>query len=340
MNSRLDATTRHPLRRKFAIRPTETGVAVVLFVLLATVPLFADNYTIYVLPKYMIYGLLAISLSLLWGFTGIVSFGQAALFAIGGYVMGLCMGAGMPINPGYVGMLAAAGFSGALAGIIGYFLFSAGVRSTHFVLITLSLAIITQQIAVSQSWITGGWNGMFTTRMAFSPLAGGTIPGDTSFYLFILVLCAGCYFTVRYLVLGRFGKTLAGIRENEDRLTAFGYRVDLYKSLAFALSGVIAGFAGSLYATTTGFVSPNLAGVLFSTQVLVWTAIGGRHSLLGAFSGAVLVSALSSYVSSIIPDYWQLLVGLVFILVILYFQKGLAGAANSVYQWWQLRVPR
>jgi len=337
MNSTVEST-RARSRRRFGIDTvTETGVAALFFALLAVVPLFADDYMIYILPQYMLYGVLAMSLALLWGFTGIVSFGQAALFAIGGYVMGLCMGLTLPINPGYVGIVAGAAFSGALAGIIGYFLFSAGVRSTHFVLITLALAIITQQIAVSQSWLTGGWNGMFVARMSVSPGAQGSIPGDTVFYMFILVFSAGCYFVVRHILCGRFGKILAGIRENEDRLTAFGYRIDVYKSAAFALSGVIAGLAGSLYATTSGFVTPSLAGVLFSTQVLVWVAIGGRHSLLGAFAGAMLVASLSSYVSAIIPDYWQLIVGVLFILVIIYFKKGLAGLVESVGRWLQRR---
>lgn len=330
------ARSRVPGRFRIGV-PTETGVAAVMFVLLAVLPAFADGYTIYILPQYMLYGVLAMSLALLWGFTGIVSFGQAALFAIGGYVMGLCMGVAMPVNPGYVGILAGSAFSGMLAGIIGYFLFSAGVRSTHFVLITLALAIITQQIAVSQSWLTGGWNGMFIARMSLTPGADGTVPGDAGFYLFVLALCAGSYFAVRHLLCGRFGKVLAGIRENEDRLTALGYRIDVYKSAAFAVSGLIAGFAGALYGTTSGFVTPSLAGVLFSTQVLVWVAIGGRHSLLGAFIGAVLVSALASYVSAIIPHYWQLILGLIFIVVIVYFKGGLAGLAQATVRRWQGR---
>lgn len=332
MSSTVESTSARAHRRPGIGAVTETHVAAATFVVLAMLPMVLDDYGIYILPRYMLYGVLAMSLSVLWGFTGIVSFGQAALFAIGGYVMGLCMGLTLPVNPGYVGILAGATVSGALAGAIGYFLFSAGVRSTHFVLITLALAIITQQIAVSQSWLTGGWNGMFVTRMSISPGTSGAIPGDTGFYLFILAFCAGCYFAVRHLLYGRFGKILAGIRENEDRLTAFGYRIDVYKSAAFALSGVIAGFAGALYATTSGFVTPSLAGVLFSTQVLVWVAIGGRHSLLGAFVGAMVVASLSSYVSAVIPDYWQLIVGLVFIVVIIYFKKGLAGLAQAMHR--------
>lgn len=331
MNSTVDSTRRLLPRRPRVGSWSETRVALITFVMLAALPIFVDGYAIYILPQYMIYGLLAMSLGLLWGFTGIVSFGQAAFFTIGGYAMGLCMGLGLPFNAGYLGLLAACALSGTLAGLAGYFLFSAGVRSTHFVLITLALAIITEQIAVSQSWLTGGYNGMFIPRMPLGLDSAGDIPGNTAMYFFVLALSAGCYFIMRWILLGRFGKILTGIRENEDRLTAFGYRIDVYKSAAFAISGVLAGFAGALYATTSGFVSPSLAGVLFSTMVVVWVAIGGRHSLLGAFTGAVLVASVSSYMSAIIPNYWQLIVGVGFILVIVFFKRGLAGLAESAF---------
>jgi urea transport system permease protein len=308
----------------------ETALAVAVFSILAVTPLFASGYVVYVLPQYMLYGVLALSLGLLWGFVGIVSFGQAAFFALGAYIMGLTMQLALPVNPGYLGLLFAAGLCGALAALTGYFLFSAGVRASHFVLITLALSIIAEQIAVSQSWITGGFNGMFINRMPVSPLAGGAIPNDATVYFFILIIVAICYFGLRWLVQRRFGKILVGIRENEDRLVAMGFKVHLYKSAAFALPGVLAGLAGALYGTTANFVSPSLAGVLFSTQVVVWVAIGGRQSLLGAFVGSILVASLSNYLTAVIPLYWQLVLGLVFILVIIFFRNGLAGLASSV----------
>ena len=109
----------------------------------------------------------------------------------------------------------------------------------------------------------------------------------------------------------RFGKILVGIRENEDRMLALGFNVPPYKTLAFGLSGLLAGLAGAFYATHANFAHPSNAGVLFSTQVVIWVAIGGRHSLLGAFAGAIIVASLSNYLSSIkaIQDYWPLCPG-------------------------------
>ncbi|MET4805154.1 branched-chain amino acid ABC transporter permease [Limibacillus sp. MBR-115] len=317
----------------------ETGVAMVVFALLALLPTVFSGYVIYILPQYMLFGLLAMSLGLLWGFGGILSFGQAAFFAVGGYAMGLMMQQALPVNAAYLGIIVAVLAGGGLAAIAGYFLFSAGVRATYFVLITLALSIIAEQIAVSQSQITGGWNGLFVDRMSltFGPLGEVSLYGDVAFYYFVLPLIVLCYLGFRWLTLSKVGKVLVGIRENEDRVIALGFNVSAYKTLVFALSGGLAGFAGALYASQANFVSPSLAGVLFSTEVVVWVAIGGRASLLGALLGGILVSSLSNYLSAITPEYWQLLLGIIFILVIAFFKSGLSGAVVQLFQFLQRR---
>ena len=308
----------------------ENTAAVLVFAVLAGLPLVVSGYPIYILPQYLLFGVLALSLGVLWGFVGILSFGQAAFFALGAYAMGLILqaGVGWPVNAAYVALPAAALLGAGLAALAGYFLFSAGVRATYFVLVTLALSIMCEQIAVSQSTLTGGWNGLFINRMdlTFGPLGTVSLYADNAFYYFILPVVALLYVTTRWLMGSRFGKVLVGIRENEDRLTALGFNVTIYKTAAFALSGALAGLAGALYGTQANFVAPSLAGVLFSTEVVVWVAIGGRSSLLGALLGGLLVATLSNYLSSLTPQYWQLIQGLIFIAVIVYFQDGLAGA--------------
>lgn len=305
----------------------ETWVALVVFLALALLPLFAGGYPVYILPQYLLFGLVALSLGLLWGFAGIVSFGQAAFFAFGGYAMGIVLQAGLGPEGAWLAIAAATLVGSLLAAVSGYFLFSAGVRATYFVLITLALSIIAEQVAVSQSQITGGWNGMFVDRLSlgFGPLGELALYQDIPAYYFVLPVVAAVYFAARALTVARFGKILVGIRENEDRMEALGYQPWIYKTLVFTLSGAIAGLAGGLYASHSNFVSPSLAGVLFSTEVVVWVALGGRLSLFGALAGGVLVSALSNYLSSVAPQYWQLIVGLVFICVIVFFKQGLAG---------------
>jgi urea transport system permease protein len=311
----------------------ETAAAGVFFLILAAVPPIVGGYATYILPQYMLFGVLAMSLSLLWGFAGIVSFGQAAFFAVGAYAMGLTMQLDLGFNAAYAGILIAVVGAALLAAITGYFLFSAGVRATYFVLVTLALSIIAEQVAVSQSQVTGGWNGLYVDRMAltFGPVGTISLSDDTPVFYFILVLVIGIYLFLRRLTTSKLGKVLVGIRENEDRLTALGYDVSLYKTVAFALSGGVAGLAGALYATHASFVSPSLGGVLFSTQVVVWVAIGGRASLLGALTGGIIVSSLTNYLSAIIPDYWQLALGFIFMVVIVFFKRGLAGLMESAF---------
>jgi len=310
----------------------ELCVAVVVFALLGLIPLFISGYVIYVLPQYFLFGMLAMSLGLLWGSAGIVSFGQAAFFAIGGYAMGVIMQAGLGEGAGYVGIISGIAASGLVALIAGYFLFSAGVKADYFVLVTLALSIIVEQMAVSQSEVTGGWNGMFVDRMSLwlGPIGTISLYDDAAIYYFILPTLAVVYFALSALKRSRFGKILVGVRENEDRMSALGYNVAFYKTAVFTISGALAGFAGALYATHSNFVSPSLAGVLFSTEVVVWVAIGGRLSLFGALAGGVLVAALSNFLSSISPQYWQLALGFIFILVIVFFKGGLAGAFTNI----------
>lgn len=311
----------------------EDGAALLFFAILLLLPLVVTGYPIYILPQYMLYGLLAMSLGFIWGFGGLVSFGQAAFFALGAYAMGLAMKSSFDlINPGYVGLFAAIAVSMIVAAFAGYFLFSAGVRQTHFVLITLALSIIVEQIAVSQSQITGGWNGMFINRMDLSlgPLGSLSLFDDVPIYFVILAVTLVSYVLLRWLVASRFGKVLMGVRENEDRMIALGYNPAFYKTLAFAVSGAIAGLAGALYGTHANFASPSIAGVLFSTQVVVWVAIGGRNSLLGALMGGLGVAYFANYLSALTPIYWQLILGLIFIMVIVFFKGGVAGALGTL----------
>jgi ABC-type branched-subunit amino acid transport system permease subunit len=156
-------------------------------------------------------------------------------------------------------------------------------------------------------------------------------------YYTVLVVVIAVYVLIVAIMRSRFGKILIGIRENEDRMLALGFRVPTYKTLALGLSGLLAALAGALYATHASFAHPSNAGVLFSTQVVIWVAIGGRHSLLGAFCGAIVVASLSNYLSSIeaIQEYWPLIQGLIFIAFIVLFREGLVGFVESVFRRWR-----
>ena len=321
-NPSLPSAARSPQTRLGA----EAKVALAVFVCLALFPLFVSGYIVYILPQYMIFGVLAMSLALLWGVTGILSFGQAGFFAIGGYVIGLMTGGTLPIGGLFLGLVAAVLLGYLVAALIGYFLFSAGVRDAYFVLVTLALSIVVEQLSVSQSQLTGGWNGMFILRptidLGFTRIE---LFADIPVYYVILSAVALIYAGLYAFTRSRFGKVLVGIRENEMRLVSLGVPAALHKTAAFALSGAVAALAGALYGLHSGFVSPSLGGVLFSTEVVVWVAIAGRSSLIGALLGGIVVSSLSNYLSAITPTYWQLALGLVFMVTIAFFRGGVAG---------------
>ena len=318
----------------------ENFAILIIFILMALLPVFISGYVIFILPQYMLFGLLAVSLCILWGYSGIISFGQAAFFAIGAYTMGIVMREGGAINPSYIGIVCGALLSGIVALIVGYFLFSAKVRSSYFVLATLALSIIVEQLAKSQKEITGGWNGLFVDRITLT--AGKffeySLFNDIPMYYFVFFITLLSFLSIKWLMSSKFGKILIGIRENEDRILALGYNTSFYKTLVFAISGLLAGLAGSIYGTHAGFVDPSLARVLFSTEVIVWVAIGGRNSLIGSLTGGILVASLSNYLNSMTPEYWQLIIGIIFIIVIILFRGGLAGGVEKIYNKINLKI--
>jgi urea ABC transporter permease protein UrtC len=309
---------------------SEASLAILVFAILFAIPLLYEGYAIYILPQYMLFGVMAMSLALLWGYTGVLSFGQAGFFAVGGYIMGLLMSAALPVNPAYLALVVAASAGACIAALIGWFLFSAGVRDAYFVLVTLALSIVIEQLSVSQSQITGGWNGLFVMRPSLTFGIGEiSLFEDRPIYYVILVFTALIYFGLSAAVRSRFGKILIGIRENEPRMEALGFETSLYKTAAFALSGSVACLAGALYGAHSGFISPSLGGVLFSTEVVVWVAIAGRSSLLAGLLGGIIVSSLSNALSAVTPEYWQLIIGVLFIVSIAWFQGGVAGAVSD-----------
>ncbi len=308
------------------------GLAVAVFVALFYVPYLTAGYAVFILPQYMLFGVLALTLCLLWGLGGMVSFGQGALFAVGAYAFGITLqhqdGA---VGP-WLGLLVGALLGALIAGVIGYFLFTANVRDSYFVLVTLAISTIVYVVANSQSGLTGGFNGMYVDRATFS-LFGAvdvSLKGDLSMYYTALAVTVLAYVGFRLLEVSAFGRILVSIRENEERTRALGFNTALYKTVAFAISGAVAAGAGGLYATDAGFVSPSLGGVLFSTGVVVWVAVGGRGYFIGALLGAIGISALSNALNSVIPEFWQLILGVLFVLVIVFFRRGLIGSLLQI----------
>jgi urea ABC transporter permease protein UrtC len=316
--------------------------AALFFVIMALLPAVAPDYVVFILPQYLLYGIAAMALGLIWGYGGILSFGQAAFFGLGGYTMALALKEFDGFNPGYAGLLLAPLAGAALAAVIGWFLFSARVRESYFVIITLAVSVIFEQLAISQSQLTGGFNGMYVDRIRltfFGREIADLYENGPMFYT-ILLFTIGAYAVARWAVSSKWGRVLVAIRENEARTESFGFNTASYKTGAFALAAALTAIAGALYATHAQFVAPPLFGVGLSTEIIIWAAVGGRSTLLGTLLGGVLVSVASERLSKAFPTYWQLLIGILFVLLVLLFHARRTGRLGTWqpptrWMWWR-----
>lgn len=326
-------------RTRGALRDASVSgkVLVVGTVVAFLLPAVLSPYLAFLAAQYYLFAVLALSLGLLWGYVGILSFGQAAFFGLGAYIMAWSYQyTFVPgVNPAYVALVLAPLVTAIIAGLLGLFLFYSDVKDVYFVIITLALSVILEQLAVSVTSIFGGFNGIYLPRMSVS------IPGvfsyqlgnDRVFYYVALLALVGGYWLCLRIVRSDFGETLLAIKENETRTKSLGYNTARYKTQAFMIAGALASTAGALYGTLSQFVSPPLTGFVLSTEVVIWVAVGGRGLLLGAVTGGILINAASTGLSSIIADRYILILGLIFIAVVVTFRKGLVGYVADYYGW-------
>lgn len=319
----------HP--RRWSLPQTRTGrteAILVLFVVL--VPLLGNNRA--VLDRFGGYFLLAIfalSVDLIWGYGGMFTFGHAAFFGGGGYVVGMLTtrDAGiLPLPLGLAVPIAVCG-AGLLALAISYFVFSGpqALRGVEFAVVTLAAAVMAERLADAGGSVTGGQNGILMEARL-------EIPNLVSLHRGIGFYClAAALLTITYVILKRFvrshsGLILRGIRGNEDRVALLGYDVPRLKRRTFVVSGALAAFAGAIYFTQFGIVSPGAVGVSASTLVLLWVVLGGRGTLLGPIAGAIALPHLTNTLSSGgLLDVWLVIVGAILVGVILLLPNGVFG---------------
>ena len=298
---------------------------------LAVVPQALSLFQVVQLTVFVIFAILALSLDFIWGIAGILSFGQAALFGIGGYVYGI-----VGINSGITPLALVAGTLGpaVVAGIIGYVAFYGRVGSMYFAVVTLTVTLILYQVmgstadpsyAVGDARL-GGYNGM--TNIPSLSLAGpeGAPLGPLeSFYLASGLLLAVLMICVA-LTRTSYGRILRGIRENERRMELLGYDVRWRKLMAFAMSAAIAGLAGGLFASWGNFINPEVFSLPQAAVVVIWVLVGGRGTLWGAILGTVVVQYLTSLLGQVGATYTTILLGSLLVGIVLLFRRGLAPA--------------
>jgi branched-chain amino acid transport system permease protein len=301
---------------------------VALLALLVALPLAAGQYVGGIVTEILIFSIFAISLNLLIGYTGLLSFGHAAFFALGAYTEIL-----LAIHFGvsaWLGMVAGIAAAAAGAAAIGYFCIR--VTGISFVMLTLAFSQLVFTLADKWRDVTGGSDGVGgLSRPSFF---GFDMAEPLNVYYLALAGFVLSYWTIARLVASPLGHTFVGIRENESRMRAIGYPVQRYKLLSFTIGGLFAGLSGGIYAIFNGFISPDAAHWSASGEVLIMVILGGVGTLVGPAVGAALFLVLKNLVSSH-ADYWLMIVGTIFILCVVFFRSGVWGAARNLFMVWR-----
>jgi branched-chain amino acid transport system permease protein len=284
-------------------------------------PWVLQDYLTVFATRVAILALFALSFDLVWGYAGIMSFGQALFFGSAGYGVAL-LGRDLNVTSMLVvlpaGMLIGLVFSLLIGGFL---LLGRHPSSVIFV----SLGTLTGSYAadrLARGWYyLGGQNGI--PSIPSMTIGSYEINEGPVYYYLALGILVVVYLLCRFLVRSQFGLALAGLRENEQRIAFFGYKVQHLKAIVFTVGGTIAGLAGSLYAFHEGFVWPNMLGVVFSTQVVLYVLFGGSGTLIGAVIGAVIIEGVSFWLSDNYRDVWPIILGVLLLLVILFRPLGL-----------------
>lgn len=334
-------------------------IAVILLVVPAA--LGFDGFELNIFARYLSLAIVALALAMSWGTAGILNLGQAATFGIGAYAMAMHLKLkGSVGNPGglpdFMGwnnveslpwfwvpfhslsftLVAGLAIPALVAGLMGMFMFRARITGVFVAIITLAFLVALQLVFIEEQRFTNGQNGL--TGLAPLSIGGWTVDTySVSFYY----LVAGCLVVTLALgtlvVRSKVGLILRAIREDNMRVRYFGYDVASYETFIFSFSAAIAGWAGMLYVLVLEFASPTYIGVAFSLAIVIWVAVGGRESLVGAAVGAILVNMAEGRLSDMFVESWLLMLGVMFILFVLFLPRGLFGAVDAAAQWLHLR---
>ncbi len=313
---------------------TRWGWFIAGVLVLALLPLVMETHT----PTLVaIWALFALSLGLMWGFAGILSFGHAAYFGLGAYTYAITS---MNTGESTLALVLAILLPAVVAAIIGAMMFYGRISDVYMGVITLVFALILFKFISATagdayrigSARLGGFNGI----PAFPIL---NVPGDTGTQIFgvglyyvVIVCLLGCYLLARWILSSAFGRTLIGIRENEARIELLGYNAPAYKTAIFALTAAMAGLAGSLYANWAEIVTPSLFGLGQSVEVIIWVIAGGLGTLIGPVIGAVLLGLLKLALGEQTLIDNSLVLGTILIFVVLLLPRGLVPSIQAAWE--------
>lgn len=314
-----------------------------------------STYTVTLLGKYLTYALLAIAVDLVWGILGVLTLGHGAFFALGGYAMGMYLMRqigergvyGDPVLPDFMVFLDWKelpwfwqGFDqfwfaaimiilvpGLMAYLFGWLTFRSRVTGVYLSIITQALTYALMLAFFRNEMGFGGNNGLTD----FKDIVGFPLQTDgarVSLFLASAIALAGGYLACRAIVKSKLGRVAIAVRDGEDRLRFIGYRVENVKLWIFTFSAILAGIAGALYVPQVAIINPGEFAPLFSIEIVVWVAIGGRSTLYGAVIGAILVNLSKTYFTGALPEVWLYALGGLFVFSTMYLPRGVAGLFN------------
>ena len=346
---------------------------IIFFAVILSLPLFVDLFWLNRYSKYLVYGMLGIAISLSWGYAGVLNLGQGLFFGIGAYALAMSLklasptslmqGSDTPVpdfmlwnaEPGalthlccitkasflwipfqaqWFGILMGVALPVIVALIVANTIFRKRISGVFIAIIMLALVLLVRLIVIDAQPMTNGFNGL--TDLGWLTFGGFEFDPylTETFYLIAFSLIAVLLLT-RFLVQTRAGLILQATRDNPDRVRYLGFDVPGYQIFFFVVSAGIAGFAGMLYVVASEFASPTFMDLTFSISMVIWAAVGGRGSLLGACIGAILINTIEAAVSEteMFVEAWRVIIGLIFVLVVLFMPRGLAGAMNGIWDY-------
>ena len=325
------------------------GGAVVI-ALIGAYPYYGSNaYVLSLLGKFLCFAIFALSIDLIWGFTGILSLGQAVYFGIGAYVVALSLKLNyaldhptryggkipdfmewnsltavpdwmMPLYSYPVAIAIALIFPTLLALLFGVITFKRHIYGVYCAVITLAESLILQDFIIEYQAYTGGFNGITDDSNYATP----------AFLLFMLFVVVVFFIIARALTHSRVGTVLKSIRDNDVRAEFMGYNVANYRIFVFCVSAFMAAAAGAMYAAWVGIISFLDAGPVYSIEGVIWTAVGGRGTLIGPFIGAFVVKGAEFFLSGALAQWWQIVVGGLFVFVVLVLRDGIVGSIGNL----------
>ena len=320
-------------------------------------PLHVPTFAISLFGKYLCYALLALSIDLVWGFCGVLSLGHGAFFAIGGYAMGMYLMRqigtrgvyGDPILPDFMvflnwselpwywygfdifafAVLMALAAPAALAFVFGWLAFRSRVTGVYLSIITQAMTFALMLAFFRNDMGFGGNNGLtdFKDILGFDVQDGGT---RVVLFLASALAVLGCYLLAAWIVRSKLGQILVAVRDAELRTRFLGYRVEHYKLFVWTVSAAMAGLAGALYVPQVGIINPSEFSPANSIEAVIWVAVGGRGTLVGAVIGAGFVNASKTLLTGYLPEVWLFALGGLFIAVTLAFPRGILGIVDQL----------